>query len=75
MDIKERSTKHRTITDSHTKLVVRFTKKNFLWQYGVEADIRAKNVPVYVVNPIGSDAKSENVPMTQNWVKAQPGAK
>ena len=42
---------------------------------GVEAGINAKFVPIYVVKLIRVDAKSENVPMTQNQVKGQLGAK
>ena len=46
-------------------LAAHFTKKNFWWQNGVDADIHAKYVPICVVNSIRVDAKSENVPMTQ----------
>ena len=42
------------------------TKKNFSWQYRVEAGIHAKYIPICVVKLIGVNAKSENVPMTQN---------
>ena len=41
-------------------------KKNFWWQNGVEAGIHAKYVLTYVVKPIGVDANSENVPVSQN---------
>ena len=33
---------------------------------GIEAGIHAKYVPIWLVKPIGVDAMSENVPMTQN---------
>ena len=35
--------------------------------------MHAKYIPICVVNPIGVDARSENVPMTQNKVKGQLG--
>ena len=41
-------------------------KKNFWWLNGVEAGIHAKYVLICVVKPIGVDAKSENVPVSQN---------
>ena len=41
-------------------------KKNFRRQNGVEAGIHANYVSICVVKPIGVDAKSENVPGSQN---------
>ena len=47
---------------------------NHLYVYVKQCQITSVK-PLYEVKPIGVDAKSENVGMTQNSVKGQLGAK